>query len=328
MNMPNESSFTIEHTLSNPANAGIALIEAASIALTHLGASVDLNELIGISSLAFSNYVYNSDYNQHELEGRYYSPYSELISNYGIFESLTHYTGYSVSEVNGLSDDDIWKLIQFEILHERPFISMDPDFNVEVISGYKRCEESNTRKLIINGDESELRKMLQNDDPVFVNWGVFTRPNDSEKMRTPKVRQQTNLLNWVVKHGFSPKEFFQETRENYACGIHGLEVMGARIAVGLEPDELESFSCFVSRLLIKRKAASYCLKLWAPEIAQSTHTDIEVSLNAAAAEYQKLIDLFSDDQAWTNLFPKAIELERNALSHIKDACAYFPSAFG
>ncbi|GEM_PF-6487999 len=326
INIPKTKTIASFHPVKNPSfkwdDSGSIALTNAIYNVIHERIDFHRDELLGISSVAFCNYFYHPGYNQHEEE-QAVSLYSNLISNYGIVESIAHYTGISIAEVNGLVQDEFWKLLQFEVLNGRALVSMKEDFSLIIIEGYR--EEEGRRHLLTQNGEQVFEEKLQGEDPIYSNWALLIRDGGPERERTSLTRQRTNLLKWVVRHGFEKKEFSQETRENYACGIHALELLTLKVG---DRAFHSHFSTFIEDFLVKKSAASRCLALWSGDIAAETNIKVEPLLKRASKSYQDIVDLSVKNVDWPTIFPKMVELEREALASLQDAAVYFPSAFG
>ncbi len=225
IDFPKEKHLEFEPQLEHGGRLGA--VEAAHSILGFYGADFDLDELLVASSAAAAQYVYDPDLNGHEDERRLYSPYSSYFSNYGVFESLSHYTGWEFGELNGLSQTDLKKLLMFEMADGRPLISFGVGGQQvpQLIYGYER--EGLEFTLQIQSPEGKFEyhlsdEKLQAEDEVFVNYAVIVRADDRHWYLEPE-RQRVALLRWMYKHWNASKEFFHETRENYASGLAGVE---------------------------------------------------------------------------------------------------------
>lgn len=329
--IPNEKIIPINANLSNFKSASnvshrsMSIVEAILVSLSQQGISFDRKNLIAISSVAFSNYVYHAGYNQHDPL-RKNSLYSELISNYGIYESIEHYTGNTISEVNGLPADEFWKLVQFEVLNGRPLVSLDENLNAIIIVGY-RVEGESRYVQLSKGCEQKIEGALQGTNEAFVNWGVLVRPREKVLWKASELRQKMNLLRWVVEHGLGKKEFFQETRENYGVGIHGFEIIKNELE-NADREYQAYFSKVVGHLIYSRAIAAEVLMKWASELAAESEAIVEAQLRQASEGYAELVNILSQEGDLRNLFSEAIEKEKEALLALEKATQFFPSIFG
>ena len=301
----------------------VGLVQAAA----HL-MDADAADLLGVSSAAFCNYVFDPHINQHEATRREFSRHAALFSNYGPWESIAYYTGWSLNEVNALSAIETLKVIVFEIEGGRPIVTLTPDLEPALITGYR--VSTNDRVVCTTRGEFEVRDetRLQGDDEVFRNWHLLVRPSQQPQWAASQVRQRVAVLRWALEHATNTREFFQETRENYAPGLEGIRrfrelLVGLRDPAGVR--YAESYTC---GLRLARQAAATCVADWADPIAEELAAPAAgVALRAAASAYQSVADALAPDRNFADAMAEAHTHELQAVAALGQAAVDFPDAF-
>lgn len=309
-----------------PLRWGTGLVGLVQAAARVIGEDAD--ELVAISSAAFCSYVYDPRYNQHEDTLRAYSPYALLFSNYGPWASIGNYTGRDIREVSALSAVETLKVVMFEIEHGRPLVTLTSDLEPAVVTGYRIGVEERT--LITSHGAVELRDdhRLQGASEVFVNWLMLLRPGEARDWATPKVRQRVNVLRWAVEHGHNPKEFFQETRENYAPGLVGLQRLRASLEQINDPADAAFAERNVRMLAEQRGCAAVATRRWADDIATYLEVaEVAPQLHDAARAYEEASHALRDAETLSAALDAAIDAETRALRALAAAAEVFPSAF-
>lgn len=206
-------------------------------------AAPGLDELWCVTGAAFSNYVFEPEYNPVEERARGFCEEGELFSNYGTIESFGGYTGMEVREFNFLSAEDFTKLVAFELMQGRAVLTMgiEGPRQPQLITGIDAgAQHRKVRVVDAAGPERWLDiwglDSAQGDDEDFVNWCVIMRFGERSVWSLSHNKLRINAVRWAIKHGQARKEFFHETRINYAPGLRGLESMSAQLGalVGAE----------------------------------------------------------------------------------------------
>lgn len=296
-------------------------------AVAHL-AGEDADELVGISSAAFCNYAFDPSYNQHEDTPREYSPHALLFSNYGPWPSIEYYAAREVREVTALPAVDTLKVVVFEIDNERPIVTLTPSLEPAIVTGYRVGVDE--RVVITTHGEVEVRddRRLQGDEDIFRNWLLLVRPGGVQEWAAPRVRQQINVLRWAVEHGSSPKEFFQETTENYAPGLQGVRRLRAFLDTVADAAAAHFAEQHVAMLAEQRRCAAVCVRRWASNIAAATEVAaVETELAGAADAYAAAHDALTRPASLTDRVDRALQAEEEALRRLTVAAKSFPAPF-
>lgn len=241
-----------------------------------------LEELYTISSFGVSHYAYEPQYNAAYDPPRLLSEWSEWFSNYGALESVGYYTGYELSELNFISEDDFWRSMVFELDHGRLVLSMGLHGITEpvLVVGYEQSPITRVLHIRVPGQPEPVAINLwgvehaQGDNGVFDNWLVFVRPTTSPVWNTPP-NQRFTLIRWVVDHSNNLREFFHETRENYVVAEHAysrMERLFREDVPALNTEDAQGVltlatqvQCYRSSMAAGRRAVSTVLHQWAQQ---------------------------------------------------------------
>lgn len=210
------------------------MLDALWTMMSHIDPSQTLprHELYAASSFGARHYAYDPQVNLAYDPPRHLSQWSECFSNYGVFESVGFYSGFEVKEFNGLSEEDFWKLMVFELLQDRLVLSIGLHDTMTpcLVVGFEQQRLSRILHVLPAGQSSTVevnmwgKSLAQGDHEVFQNWMAIVRPSDTPPWSSP-ANQRLTLLKWVVSHHHSFKEFFHETRENYLAGDSAFDRM-------------------------------------------------------------------------------------------------------
>lgn len=312
----------------------MGMVEAAHSVLEFHGAGFDFDELAVASSAAVANYVFDPDLNGHEDQRRLYSPYANYFTNYGVFESLSHYTGWEFGELNGLSQNDAKKLVMFELAAERPLLTygVASQMKPQVIYGYRRDStdfDLEIQSLAENLEHHFSDAKLQAKDEVYVNYAVIVREDDREWHLEPE-RQRMALLRWAHKHWTASREFFHETRENYAPGLAGVETFGKLLREFSTADEWGFASEHVAETRRARSSMSTVFARWAEPIGTRLGApQVSRSLERVSEISTELVDALGEfDASNPGGWDRVVELERAWVDELSTIVGYLPSAFG
>jgi hypothetical protein len=307
----------------------VGLVQAVGAAMRHQGAEVDADELICVSSAAFSNYVFEPEYNRHEEEPREYSLLGEFFSNYGPWESISYATDWNIAEVNNLPHDEVLKLAAFELASGRPMVTLDEALRPHLVTGYQISVDERLLELSSGETVAVVEgASLQGDSEVFENWFLLVRPAEQPEWAAPLVRQRINVLRWAIEHGVNQKEFFQETRENYAPGLRGVKRFREFLDGLTDPEGVEYAERYIARFAEARRAAGAVLPRWAESIADALdQPDVAGHLREAAEHYRNTGSTLADYDTMVEAFEVAERNEREALEVLAEAARYFPQAF-
>ncbi|MEM1349524.1 MAG: hypothetical protein AAGI01_13255, partial [Myxococcota bacterium] len=156
----------------------------------------DVDELLCVTSVAIKNYVYDPDLNPAYEPPRHFARTAELFTNYGVFESFGHFTGWQIQEFNGLTPDDFFDVVRFELSEGRALLSIgidgtyDPHLIVGASElgrdavapagfarpGQRALEVARHPDTRTSCDFTARDHAKHPDDEVFRNWLVVARP--------------------------------------------------------------------------------------------------------------------------------------------------------
>lgn len=255
-----------------------------------------LDELWCVTGAAFSNYIFEPAYNPIEERARGFCEEGELFSNYGIIESFGGYTGMEVREFNFLSAEDFTKLAAFELMQGRAVLTMgiDGPRQPQLITGIDAgAQHRKVRVVDAAGPERWLDiwglDSAQGDDEDFVNWCVIMRFGERSAWSLSHNKLRVNAVRWGLKHAQMRKEFFHETRINYAPGLRGFEALSAQLGalVGQELSEgwRRYLDAHVRGLLRGSEAITSSLEGWCDDLIEDEAIIVrdEVALREAAS---------------------------------------------
>lgn len=296
------------------------------------GYEADRDELSLVSGIATQHYIYEPGYNRHEEPRRAHSQLALLFNNYGFFESLRYFTGWEVRDFDRIKKVDFWNLATWELSQGRALLTADVagDLQPAVIVGYERVGSAQTLlakrrrggELVDETIDLTRRKNLQFDES-FENFIVMVRPQDGggEALVGPD-RQRFDVLRWTVEHHGHDKEFFHETRENYAPGDRGWQrLLELRDSAG--PDDAAYLAEHLEMLTEGRAAAARVLKVWAGRLgALRDSEELEARLAEAGQAYSAVAAAVA-----TGDLADAREHEREAIQRLADAQEWFPGKF-
>ena len=314
MQFPKRARLEIDVPPLLPGLAG--LVQAIANSATVQGAEVDLDEWLCASSAPFATYAFDQALNLYH-DGKRASPEAEWFTSYGVLEGIGYFTGWHAKDFNHLSVEDLWKVVQFEIVSGRPLVSIG--FGGDSVVQLIGFEASASAYLVdVTDGEREwqfdvLNARPQQDSETFVNFVVGVRLGDVGLMS--KERQMAAVLRWGAEHLHALKEFVHETRENYAPGLAGAEVMLRLAQDGVESQVFERHVASRKRC---REAAARVLPRWADVLE-------EPALVQVGAEYQKTADALRPD---AQSYEAALKHEREAASLLAVVASRLPSAFG
>lgn len=277
--------------------------------------AADVDELLGISSAAFCTYMFDPAVNTHEPEPREYSAYASLFSNYGPWESISYYTGWEILEVSALSAVETLKIVAFEINAGRPMVTLTPDLDPTLVTGYRIGVDE--RVVVTQAGEVVVRddSRLQGDEQLFRNWLLLVRPGEQPEWAASQVRQQIDLLRWVVQHARNDQEFFQETSENYAPGLRGLRRFRAFLDGLTDPAGVAHAERTVRGLHLARAAAASCLSRWAEPIAESmASAEARAHIEDAAGHYRDVAQALGGSATFVDAMDVVLEAEERAIA--------------
>ena len=294
-----------------------------------------------VSSGALSQYVYDYQINPAYDPERYFSKAGQLFSNWGLFEALGYYTGWEIKEFNHISQQDYWALLSFELSEGRPVLTIGLDGSLDpvLVVGCEEAMASRTAYVIRAGAEAASPEAVpmwamanaQGDSEAFSNWLVVARPGERSPWSGSSTKQRLRALRWVTQHARRIKEFFHETRENYAPGLHGFARASALIAQApTVPGGPEFWLEHIKLISMGRMAAASCLPLWADELEGVEDVNIieiaaaKAALLEAAHAYgrvgQQLGALLEDDLSFEQLahgYSQAAVAEREAIEALE-----------
>lgn len=325
--LPPRASLDLEQRSYDPGLVG--LVQAIGTSVRWQGSQLDDTELLGISSAAFCNYVFEPQFNQHEDSPREFSLLAELFSNYGPWESISYYDEYQIGEVSHLKGAELLKLVAFEIAHGRPLVTLDRDLEPRLITGYS-ISSSQRRVELDDGSEVDLgaEQRIQGEDDTFHNWLLLVRQAPQPEWAATRSRQRVDVLRWSAEHGRNRREFFQETGENYAPGLLAVDSFRRFLAGVSDPASASYAERHVRRLHAARTAAAECLRRWSDDVAEEVgKASVAEELEVVAERYAEVAEALATADNFADAFEQVEPLERAALAALVRAERYFPSAF-
>jgi hypothetical protein len=259
-----------------------------------------IDDLATLSSAALAAYVWDPRLNPPQEPPLPFNPLGELFSNYGVFEAIAYATGLQVCEVNNLSAQDWRALVQFELDEDRPVLTLGlhgPLRPTLILSSandrrlttmtIQRAGADATETVTINRKESP-----QGTSEDFEHWMVFVREGERAEWAPSIGRLRIDMLRWFVRHSALAKEFFHETRANYAPGQSAITTMGRLLTdelpqlLGEDAPPRAELAAYLddhlTQLRLGRATASRALVRWAAELDR--HPDVACTdLDAARA---------------------------------------------
>ena len=290
------------------------VLDGVHAMMTHLRSQDDglkvpsLEELYTISGFGLGHYAYEPQYNVAYDPPRLLSRWSQWFSNFGPLESVGYYTGYELSELNFISEEDFWRAMVFELDQGRLVLSMGLHGEMEpvLVVGYEQSRMTRVLHVRTPGGQQPVSinmwgvEHAQGDNGVFDNWLVLVRPSATEAWDKP-ANQRFTLIKWVVDHHANLREFFHETRENYVVGSHAYERMERLFleeVASLDPQKPEQIVELASHIqsyrlnmAAGRRAAATVLGQWAQQTQQISKFNAQQAQRAqemwagAALEY-------------------------------------------
>lgn len=327
-------------------SGGVGLIDALIDVVGDLDASVSLDrdEVLCLTSVGFKHYVYDPEYNPAYEPPRRVSQKACLFSNYGITESFGQHTGWEVMELNFIGAGDLAKLLAYEFASDRvvltwasidgesspawhAVVSVDASparFIVELMDGVGERHEVD-----VTGRGGSLQG---EGDEDLVNWCVVVRPGEHAPWALTLEKRRALVCRWGVKHTSGRKEFFHETRENYAVGLTAYQsLIGVVRQESLSDQERDVLVQHIKELSEGRRALAQRLPKWGEDFAR-THEhgeEIEAAYVSAANHYEVAhahLDLAAQcevfDEAcvvWLDLAHRAEQKAIEALAQHVDA---------
>jgi hypothetical protein len=331
-------SATTEVEPSSMHGGLVGVVEALSTGLEHeLGEeSPDVRELLCMSGVAFKNYVFDPEYNQFEDPVREFSNEAHYVCNYGPFESLAYFTGFDIKEFNGISRDDFWTLLRVELSSGRPVISLGLKGTLQpaIVTAYDESDNAPkvtvTRARSADAEEVDLTgEATMQDSESFSNWMVIVRPGESAEWTPSANRQRLRVLRWAESHAQRPKEFSQETRENYAPGLGGFDAFQRFLEVH-EVEDFENLNLVdytlthVEELAYGRRAAATRLPRWGEELRDDEDIALD-DADAIVAGFSTLAGSYADVaeplETWLDEHVEDgwVDVEESALDALRDA---------
>lgn len=312
----------------------LGLVSIVSEVIELYGEKFDARELSVASSAALANYVFAPDLNASVPEERCCSRYANCFTNYGVAEALSHYTGWGIEEVNGVSLADAKKLVLFELTHGRPLLTykIGAEFGPAAI---RACSRDGLALELESVNAGGVQRFELNDDPlqledeVLKNYLVLIRPDD-RTWHLPVARQRLAVLRWAHRHWNSQTEFFHTTMENYRVGLAATRTF-AELISAMKTDSQRTYAndYFVSKRL-SFGAVEEVLSSWSGELAKEVDDPaVEESLIEASKRAGHIVDELSefanfDDVAWLSI----AELESAWVEALGEAVSSFPSIYG
>ncbi len=297
-------------------------------AMVEQGYGGTLDELRMVSGAALQHYIYEPAFNRHEETPREFSRLALLFNNYGFFESIRYFTSWNVRDFDRVPMADALSLITHELSQGRGLISVDLDGTLEpaLIVGIRESREISAAIRAGDGIAPKAldltgRSNLQTDES-FQNFVVMVRPGDGEQALVGPNRQKLELIHWTMSHHKADKEFFHETRENYAPGDRAWQRL-EELAVSPDPQTQAYLDDHLTFLEIGRRAAANVLPKWAIQLGDAVGSDeLTTAIAQAAKLYGEVADAISDGE-----IARARAAERQAIRTFVGASEHFPGRF-
>ena len=320
---------------------GVGVVEALCALLEGAGVKqLDRDEAIALTSAGFKHYLYDQALNPEYEPPRRFSYKGDLFSNFGIFESFGQHTGWEILELNFLSLGALSALLAFELGQNRPALTWLPERReavaiVGLSASATTCVVSAVDafgeqvEIDVRGQGGSLQGASSGEEDL-VNWCVVARPSEAPPWGLDLARRRDLVLRWAVKHARHSKEFFHETRENYAVGLWAY----ARLIASLERwDEeergdpqayLEYIASHVSELRRGRQALAARLGAWgeAGSGAARIETYERVARRYGAVSEALCFELSlkpdqAEPSAWARQLERAAEAETEAIEQLE-----------
>ncbi|MEC9398174.1 MAG: hypothetical protein VX475_11165 [Myxococcota bacterium] len=351
----NSYNFRVE-SLARVSPSRSGALGMLDILLQVMGARDHFDEYASLTSAGAKTYVHDWDVNLTDEAGEpiYHTLRSGYFSNYGVFESLGYSSGWDIKEFNFLKLSAVVPLLAYELLQGRAMLSMmeiegelEPVALVGVDAGATWLKVMVQR---IGSDVPEERDLwgqgsLQGEDEDFVNWCVVARPGERAEWAASRGKQRHDLIAWLCTHARSKKEFFHETRANYAPGLYGqrrfaelLELLGedAFRAAQLERGIARYITAYMNQYIEGRAAFARSLSAWGDELGASEDEPwgdaarVKELFQQAMAHYEDAINevkaLTREDVSAGIFTPASIDRARAAVNHEEQAIEKLESA--
>ncbi len=295
-----------------------------------------IDDLATLSSAASAAYVWDPAINPPQEPALPFNPSGELFSNYGVFESLAYATGLQVCEVNHLTPQDWRGLVQFELAEDRPVLTLGlrgaltPALIIDATLERRAMHLKVLRAGAAQAEEVTLtsQENPQGDSEDFVHWMVFVREGQRADWAPSIGRLRLDMLRWLARHSHSAKEFFHETRANYAPGLAAQATM-ARLLRDELPAQLREdappraqltayLNDHVAQLAQGRATAARALLRWADELGDWEDTPIR-DLEAGRAALRDAAAHWSATAAVLGGLPAQDAITQEALAQLAHA---------
>lgn len=309
---------------ASPLLPGLAgYVQAVGAALRYQNLQVMDDDLMCASAAPFATYAYSPDINKHE-DPRRFSTLGEHFSNFGVFESLGYYTNSMISEVNGISNAEFWKLVRFELNLGRPLVTtgLGRTDGAVLIVGYE--DRPDARHLILWDSERRGVDLMKDEKPqgdsdVFVNFATIVRAGGPF---APSPKMKATALRWACNHARKWTEFFHETRENYLVGLNGGAFITGVAQSPMSAEEQAWFDAHLKSRMESRAAAGRALGRWEVDLAQAFDAPIGL-LRAAASDYAKCAELLAQRK-----YAEALVAEEQAIQKLETYIPSLPPTLG
>lgn len=337
-----------------PQPGALGWVDAAHTLATHAALpehdTLTREELYTISSAALRTYVWTRALNPHDdTPGA--AGLAALFTNFGITESLSYYTGWAVQSFNGLSRQQLWQLVRFELEDGRALGSLGMGGALAPLLIVGASGRFGTREVFVRRAGAPAGSVeavalhalgdAQGGSEDFVNWLLTVRPSDDPRARTSRARQRVDVLRWAAQHARTSREFFHETRANYAPGLKGWEATAAQLAQpdGLDAEALDALHVHLGELAVGRGAAAATLPAWAEALEpvdgvvvhdlRAARQALRDAADAYAGVAAELSALTADTPLTTiqQAHQRAHEHERHAVRALERAAEQLPRVF-
>lgn len=278
-----------------------AEIDAIGACLRYAGFDASFTRLMGMTASALRTHFFRlqenpglrlgpDPENPEALWGPRFGWSSLQHNNYGHFESIGHFFGADIRQVDGLDAVSTWKLLRFELDANRPVIASlhgDP-LQMDIITGYRLQKAPLGQILHVvtpNGPiEIDITARKPEQEGAFPRSLILVRPESLAPHRASDDALQMGALRWALGHGRTRRELVYETQRFYATGEHAFEAFALFLRhdaqqeleepIEADKDQIAALLPIFCRLLTdqwaraRRQAALY-FQAWSDDLRQS-----------------------------------------------------------
>lgn len=173
------------------------------------------------------------------------SPVTEVVCNFGAFESLSYYLGWDFQEFSDLLRADAVKLLRFELAGGRAVVSLDGAMRPALVVGYEVDIDSHSQggaasDITLDGwraggrgvERVRIATAVETEEAGpgeargdWLDWMLIARPAQQPEWAASRVQQRRRVLAWAVEHAERPREFSQEYNRHFVVGLRAYDVL-------------------------------------------------------------------------------------------------------